>query len=127
MQGSPNKRSGHGDSHFRTIRKMSSTGAVRGIGVNSKFFRWRSLKTRVTLFTLAIFVTSIWAVSLYASRTMQDDMQRVFGEQQFATVSVVAADINAEMGDHLQALERIAVDITPAIIRNPKALQALLA
>ena len=94
--------------------------------MNSKFFFWQSLKTRVTLFTLAIFVVSIWAVSLYTSRTMQDDMQRVLGEQQFATVSVVAADINAELGDHLQALERIAVDITPAIIGNPKALQALL-
>ena len=94
--------------------------------MNSKFFFWQSLKTRVTLFTLAIFVVSIWAVSLYASRTMQDDMQRVLGEQQFATVSVVAADINAELGDHLRALERIAVDITPAIIGNPKALQALL-
>ncbi|MEI8030944.1 MAG: PAS domain S-box protein, partial [Comamonadaceae bacterium] len=95
--------------------------------MNSKFFRWYSLKTRVTLFTLAIFVASIWAVSLYASRTMQDNMQRVLGEQQFATVSVVAADIKAELGDHQQALERIAVDISPAIFGSPKALQALLA
>ncbi len=94
--------------------------------MKSKFFRWHSLRTRVTLFTLAIFVASIWAVSLYASRTMQDDMQRVLGEQQFATVSVVAANINAELDARLKALERIAVDIGPAMSGNPKALQALL-
>ena len=36
---------------------------------------WRSLKTRVTLATLAIFVLSLWALSFYVSRMLRVDMQ----------------------------------------------------
>jgi hypothetical protein len=31
-------------------------------------FQWRSLKTRVTLFTLAIFLASTWTLTFYVSR-----------------------------------------------------------
>ena len=56
--------------------------------------QWRSLKTRVTLFTLAIFVISICSLALYVSRSLREDMERQLGEQQFSTVSFVAAEIN---------------------------------
>ena len=67
----------------------------------------RSLKTRVTLFTLAIFVASIWALAFYASRMLREDMERLLGEQQYSIVSVLAADINQELGDRLSALETV--------------------
>ena len=63
--------------------------------MNLKFFLWQSLKTRVTLFTLAIFITSLWSLSFYVSRVLQEDLERILGEQQLATVSAIAADINA--------------------------------
>ena len=34
---------------------------------------WRSIKTRVTLFTLAIFLISLWSLALYASRVLRAD------------------------------------------------------
>jgi hypothetical protein len=71
----------------------------------------RSLKTRVTLFTLAIFVVSIWALVFYISQLLRNDMQRVLGEQQFATVSFIAAQVNDELSDRLAALEQIAKQI----------------
>ena len=37
---------------------------------------WYSLKTRITLTTLLIFLASLWALSFYASRVLQQDMQR---------------------------------------------------
>ncbi|MFZ4539242.1 ATP-binding protein [Propionivibrio sp.] len=87
---------------------------------------WRSLKARLTLFTLAIFLTGIWGLSLYASRLLREDLERLLGDQQFSTVSFIAAQINQELGDRLRALETVAGSVTPAILGNTAALQAML-
>ena len=86
----------------------------------------RSLKTRVTLFTLAIFIVGIWSLSLYASSILREDMQRVLGEQQFATTSTMARDLNNDVNDRMQALQTIASEVTPAMLSQPAKLQALL-
>ena len=39
-------------------------------------FSPRSLKTRVTLFTLAIFLAGLWSLALYASEMLRADLQR---------------------------------------------------
>lgn len=65
----------------------------------------RSLKARITLFTLVIFLVSIWSLAFYVSRMLRDDMVRVMGEAQFSTVSYVAANVNQELNDRLIALE----------------------
>ncbi|HIJ96165.1 MAG TPA: response regulator [Desulfuromonadales bacterium] len=83
--------------------------------MNIPDFQLRSLKTRVTFFTLAIFVVGIWALSLYASRMLRADMQRLLGEQQYSTVSLVAAQVNQELDDRLRMLEKIATDVSPAL------------
>jgi diguanylate cyclase (GGDEF)-like protein/PAS domain S-box-containing protein len=90
------------------------------------FLNWHSLKTRVTLFTLAVFLISIWSLALYASRMLREDMTVLLGEQQFSTVSLVAEQANAELDNRFQALARIAGEITPAMLANTNALQALL-
>jgi PAS domain S-box-containing protein len=94
--------------------------------MSSQLFQWRSLKTRVTLFTLVIFVLSIWSLTFYISHLLKDDMQRVLGEQQFATVSFVAAEVNGELADRLEVLEQIAKQIDTHLMVNPAGLQALL-
>jgi hypothetical protein len=94
--------------------------------MNPKRFQWRSLKTRVTLFTLIIFVISIGSLTFYISRLLQDDMQRALGEQQFATVSFIAAQVNDELSHRLAAVELIAKQIDAPLMGNPTALQALL-
>ncbi|MFZ2855595.1 MAG: ATP-binding protein [Rhodocyclaceae bacterium] len=86
----------------------------------------RSLKARITLFTLGIFLLSIWSLAFYSSRMLRDDMERVLGEAQFSTVSYIATAINTDLEDRLQALELIAERIGPAILSNPATLQALL-
>lgn len=84
------------------------------------------MKTRVTLFTLAIFLTSIWSLSFYASYMLRADMQRLLGDQQSSTVSFVAAEINREINDRMSALKTVAGRITPEIMSNQQALQAFL-
>jgi PAS domain S-box-containing protein len=89
-------------------------------------FRWQSLSTRVTLFTLVIFVLSIWSQAYYASRTLRQDMQDLLGAQQFSTVSFVADGISYELKARFAALELVAAGIGPALLADTAALQALL-
>lgn len=90
------------------------------------FCNWRSLKSRVTLCTLVIFLISVWSLAFYASRMLRQDMERLLGEQQFSTVSLVAEQVNAELAEGLRGLEIIAREITPAILGDTAALQAYL-
>ena len=92
----------------------------------SSSFRPRSLKSRVTLLTLAIVVVSVWSLALYADRMLREDMQQQVGAQQFAAVSLIAAGINEELSSRLAALERIATELDTHVMGNPAALQARL-
>ena len=90
-------------------------------------FRWRSLKTRVTLFTLVIFLTSIWSLSFYASNRLRDDMQRLLGKQQYATVTFRADEVNRALGDRLGALGRIAGTLDRQMLADRLTLAEFLA
>lgn len=85
-----------------------------------------SLKARITLATLAIFVISIWSLSFYTSRMLRSDMQDLLSEQQLSTVSMLAAEANKEMDDRLKWLESVAENITPAMLDNSNVLQDFL-
>ena len=80
-----------------------------------KYLQWRSLKTRVTLFTLLIFVISTWLIAFYVSRMLREDMQIVLGEQQFSTVSGIAREIDGRLSDCAHALQTIAKEVTPKV------------
>jgi hypothetical protein len=86
-------------------------------------FQWRSLKTRVTVFTLAFFLIGIWLLAFYSSYKLKNDMERALGEQQFSTVSIIAAEINTGLDDRMKALEKIAALITPAMMANAAYMQ----
>ncbi|MFZ4626008.1 MAG: PAS domain-containing protein, partial [Rhodoferax sp.] len=94
--------------------------------MNLSIFQWRSLKTRLTLFTLLIFVIGIWSLAFYASRMLRADMQRLLSEQQYTSVSFVADSINQQMDDRLKGLERIAATLSPSTLANPAELQSFL-
>ena len=94
--------------------------------MNPRFFQRHSLKTRVTVLTFAVFMLGIWALAFYASRVLREDMQRLLGEQQFSTVTVLAHEINDRLVDRMLALESVARDAGPAMLANTSDLQALL-
>ena len=89
-------------------------------------FPWRSLKTRVTLFTLAIFLASTWTLAFYVSQKLHEDMQRLLAKQQFSTVTVKADELNRELGDHLSALGRIASLVSTASLSESETLSSFL-
>ena len=94
-------------------------------GIRTKIPIWHSLKTRATVFTLAIFVLGIWALSLFVSRSLQADMERLLGDQQLSVVTAVAKDVNDNLTERLQALETVA-RASAHLMENPAALQARL-
>ncbi|MBV5299777.1 MAG: PAS domain S-box protein, partial [Rhodoferax sp.] len=91
-----------------------------------RYAPWQSLIVRARVFALAIFVLSIWALSFYISRSLQADMQRLLGEQQFSVVTAVAQEVNDNLTDRLQALETVAKEMDAALMSNPAAVQARL-
>ena len=83
----------------------------------------RSIKTRVTLFTFVIVVLGIWSRAFYTSQILRNDMQRLLGEQQFATASYIAAEVNQSLSDRLRALEKVAARSVEAMKTGPAAIQ----
>ncbi len=83
----------------------------------------RSLKARVTLFSLMIFVLSLWALGYYASKMLRTDMVQMLGDQQRSTVTLVAAKIDQDLRDRLTALEMIAADLGKRELLSPAVQQ----
>ena len=77
----------------------------------------------MTLFTLAIFLGSIWSLAFYVQRVLHQDMQHVLGEQQFSTITLLGQEINHELSDRLEALEKVAAGFNPEALAHPQALQ----
>ena len=94
--------------------------------MRSDFLKFRSLESRVTLLTLALFVVSIWSLSYYASYLLRQDMRRLVSDQQFATASILADEVNQELLIRFLALQTVAKSITPAQLASPTVLQQLL-
>ena len=88
-----------------------------------RYPRLRSLKTRVTLFTLAIFLGSIWSLSIYISRMLREDVMRQLGEHQFSAASYMAAEVGDQLKIRFDALGLIARDIDSSLLRRPADLQ----
>ena len=61
-----------------------------------------SLKTRLVIGSLAIFLASLWSLWFYVSHTLRMDMERLLGEQQFSTVSLVADRVDHEFEDRIE-------------------------
>ena len=92
----------------------------------ARFFPLRSIKTRVTLLTLVLFVAGTWTLSLFAAGLLREDMQRMLGEQQLSIASAIASEINSGLIERVQALQTIAKEATPAMMGNTAALQTQL-
>ena len=94
--------------------------------MNLSFFQRLSIKSRITIFTLVIFLVSLWLLSFYASRILRQDLEQVLGQQQFATVSLVAAQVNHDFEIRQKALEKLAGASAQTLADRSSSLQALL-
>lgn len=86
-----------------------------------------SLKTRITVVMLLVFLAGMWSLSFYASHMLRKDMERLLGEQQLSTVKRVAAEIETEIVERITALESIARITDASFFDKPAAMQQFLA
>jgi diguanylate cyclase (GGDEF)-like protein/PAS domain S-box-containing protein len=75
---------------------------------------------------LAIFISSIWTLAFYASHTLRQDIQRLLGEQQYSSVSLLAKEVNQQLSERFRALEVVAKQLSPVTIADAGAAQRFL-
>ena len=85
--------------------------------------RAQSLKTRITVLILVVMLLCIAGFATYLSVTLRVDLQRNIGKQQFSTAIQVAANIDSDISNRIQALQRVATDIKPSMLADLPALQ----
>jgi PAS domain S-box-containing protein len=69
---------------------------------------WHSLRTKVTISILMIFLLSLSALSHYTNLLLREEITLLAGERQFSTVSLIAENINQELLDRRSEIEKIA-------------------
>ena len=88
-----------------------------------QYFQRRSLKARVTQFTLIIFLMCFWSLALFISHMLRQDMERQLSEQQFSVVSSLAKEIKFGLDGQMNALKLIAGEIDEHLLNSPSALE----
>jgi diguanylate cyclase (GGDEF)-like protein len=82
-----------------------------------------SIKHRVIMFTLAVFVVSILSLSFYASRMLQKDMLNQLGGQQYATVSLLVENLSNELSERMSAVKVFSRELRRVEFSDHAALQ----
>ena len=85
-----------------------------------------SIKTRVTLSALAVFLLSLWLLSSLTSWLLEKDTTQLVANAQTSAASQVAAQIDRELNSRLEALEQSAEMIGNDLMADPVALQKAL-
>ena len=85
-----------------------------------------SLKTKITLTSLGIFVLSLWSLALYAESLMRERLEQSLSAQQFSTVSLLAAEINRELDSRIALLQSVASRISQQELQSTRLVESLL-
>lgn len=85
-----------------------------------------SIKTRVTLFTLVLFIVSIWLLAFNATRKLQHDMTRQIGEQQLSSTALLASEVSDNLNVRMMTLSSLSEKISSIGLNNPTRLNAFL-
>ena len=93
---------------------------------NPSPFHLQSLKSRITVAALFVILAGMWTLSLLATRILRLDMEQMLGDQQYATVSMLATHINGELDSRSRALTSAALSIGPEFLADTAAVQQFL-
>ncbi len=89
-------------------------------------FKISSIKTRVTAFTLAVFIIGVWILSYYISHKLQKDLTKQISEQQLSSTALLANQINNDLIEKKRTLESLAAKISEIGLDHPAQLQLFL-
>lgn len=85
-----------------------------------------SIKSKITFFALSFFLVSIWSLSFYATTSLRKDMEKTFEEQQFATATIYAQQIEEGLKIRIEALEQTANQVSVIMEASPQILDSFL-
>ncbi|MES2879057.1 MAG: EAL domain-containing protein [Pseudomonadota bacterium] len=87
--------------------------------------RGMSLKTRLILMTVGLFVASIWVLAFLSASVLHGELEDLLSEQQLADTRRVALQLDARLKDNIDGLTRAAVGLPQELSYD--TLQPLLA
>ena len=87
---------------------------------------WRSLQTRIILLALATTLASVGTLTLVGARLMHKDVEELVAAQQQATVAMLANEVNQQLADRKQTLQRLARLLGGLDLTQADAVQAFL-
>lgn len=91
-----------------------------------RLLRDSSLKTRITVASLLIFLVGIWSLSIYMNRILRADFQRILGDKAFEAVSMIASQVDRELARQVHVLKETAALADTPLRVGPEAMQAFL-
>ncbi len=87
---------------------------------------WKSLRTRLAVGILCSTLISLWAVTLFISHYLRQDMEAAISSQQYSTVSLIAAELDRSVRERQTALALTAQSITTTSLRIDNSLEGFL-
>ena len=91
-----------------------------------KSFSWQSIRLRITVLTLVIFLICLWVLVWTTQVHLKADIEDALGEQQRHLVRHHAEDLNRELTDRLNVLSHLASQVGPDDMPHRARLQAVL-
>ncbi|MFO7813749.1 MAG: PAS domain S-box protein, partial [Pelovirga sp.] len=82
-----------------------------------------SIKARVTLSALGIFLLSLWVLAFLTTRILEQDISQLVADAQTSAARQMALQIDRELQTRLEALEHKASLIDSDLMADPGALQ----
>jgi PAS domain S-box-containing protein len=87
---------------------------------------WNSIRTRVTLATVAVFLVCIGLLASYANQRLRTDLERLLAEQQLSVATRTALQVDDDLRERLRTLEILAHGIEEPMSEGSAALHAYL-
>ena len=82
-------------------------------------FRALSLKFKITVLVLLLFLSAIWLLIYGVSERLEENFIEVLSSQQFAVASYVADDIDDNIDQRFHALKGDAANLTAELLADP--------
>jgi two-component system sensor histidine kinase/response regulator len=86
----------------------------------------KSLKNRIIVSLLSIFLIGLWSLSWYLSTALNDEMEQLLGTQQAHTIGIFAEELDHELAGRINDLETIARTVTPSMLQSGGLAQQFL-
>jgi len=85
----------------------------------TRFFAAMTLKARVVLLVVVLFFTGIWTLALSVTMALERDLTQMLSANLTTEAVNVADDLDRDVRLYVDALNRLAASLTPAILSDP--------